>query len=85
MIAKKATSNKNEDEMRTIATEARSIPERTNNNEGRGADLQITQRRPFTPESGPPSAKTRGGGIRVDLHDNGFGFDDSPGKSLAVK
>jgi hypothetical protein len=60
MIAKNDQQQKIEDEVRTIATEARGIPERTNNNEGRAAYLQITERRPSTPESGPPSAKARG-------------------------
>jgi hypothetical protein len=82
MIAKKYDQQqKIEDEMRTVATEARNIPERTNNNEGRAAYLQITERRPSIAESGSPSANP-GAGIRVDLHDNPSAFADSPGEGL---
>jgi hypothetical protein len=74
--------------MRTLAAEARCIPEQTNNNEGRGADLQIVRREfgeSHPLQSGPPPANDRGSGILVDLHDNGFGFGDSPHEDMAVK
>jgi len=71
--------------MRTLAAEARCIPEQTNNDEGRAADLQIIQREPFTPRAGLPLPKPEESRILVNLHDNGFAFDDSPHEDMAVK